>query len=248
MLVKAMAALAALLAFAGAAVWGTGPPPPLHRGDFEGGDLAQWRNTQCLRERISVGSRGPAPFDGRYRVRVEVREDDVEPETGSERCQLVGPSLPDEKERWFRQAVYVPSTADPPDAWQIMSQWYSVPDGSPLLALFHNKGLPMRWSLRSGDSSATYWRSRTLPRDHWHEIVVGVFLSEAPSRGWVEVWLDGEQQTLENGRTRMHGRTRGSAPGLFTTGIYRSPDSIGTSIQYMDGYSVGPTRESVMTD
>jgi hypothetical protein len=247
MLVKALAALAALLALAAAAVWGSGPSPPLHRGDFESGDLSEWRNRQCLRERISVGSRGPAAFDGRYRVRVEVRDDDVEPETGSERCQLVGPALPNERELWFRQAIYVPSTVDPPDSWQIMSQWYTVSDGSPTLALFNNIGLPMRWSLRHGDSSRVYWRSPQLPRDHWHEIVVGVFLSQAPSRGWVEVWLDGKQQMLENGRTRMHGQTRGPVPGPFTTGIYRNPDSAGTSIQYMDGYSIGPTRESVMT-
>jgi hypothetical protein len=249
LLVKAIAALAALLGLAGAAVWESGESSrPFQRGDFETADLSQWRHRQCLRERISVGSRGPAPFDGRYRVRVEVRDGDVEPETGSERCQLVGPPLPDERERWFRHAIYVPSAADPPDSWQIMSQWYSVSGGSPPLALFNNMGLPMRWSLRHGDSSRTYWRSRRLARDHWHEIVVGVFLSEAPSRGWVEVWLDGKQQTLENGRTRMHGQTRGSEPGAFTTGIYRDPDATGTGIQYMDQYSIGPTRESVMAD
>jgi hypothetical protein len=249
-LVKAIGALAALLALAGAAVWGSGPSqsPPVKHGGFEDGDLSQWRNSQCLSERISVGSRDPAASDGRYRVRVEVRDGDVEPETESERCELVGPRLPDERERWFRLAIYVPSAADPPDSWQIMSQWYSVSEGSPPLALFNNKGLPMRWALRNGDSTKNYWRSRKLTRNRWHELVVGVFLSQARSRGWVEVWLDGRRQTLRNGRKRMHVKTRGPVPGAFKTGIYRSPAATGTSIQYMDHYSVGPRRESVMPD
>jgi Polysaccharide lyase len=248
LIVKAIAALATLLALAGAAVWGTGESArPFQRGDFESGDLSQWRHRQCLRERISVGSKRPDPFHGRYRARVVVQDGDVEPETGSERCELVGPRLPDERERWFRLAIYVPSSADPPDSWQIISQWYSITGGSPPLALFNNQGLPMRWSLRHGDSSRTYWRSRKkLARNRWHDLVVGVFLSQSRSRGWVEVWLDGKRQKLANGRTRMHGQTRGPVPGAFITGIYRDPASTGTSIQYMDHYSVGPSRESVM--
>jgi Polysaccharide lyase len=250
MLVKAIAALAAVLAAAGAAVWGSGSsePPSVQHANFESGDLSQWRHRQCLPERVSVGSGRPAAFDGRYRVRVEVRDGDVEPETGSERCELVGPRLPDERERWFRLAIYVPSSATPPDSWQIISQWYSITGGSPPLALFNNMGLPMRWSLRTGDSTKTYWRSRKLARNRWHEIVVGVFLSQSRSRGWVKVWFDGKRQRLANGRTRMHGRTRGPVPGAFITGIYRDPASTGTSIQYMDHYSVGPTRKSVMPD
>jgi Polysaccharide lyase len=247
-LLKLVAALVALVAVAGTAVSVREPPSALHSGDFETRDLSQWRERQCIRERISIGSRRPDAIEGRYRAKFEVQDGDVEPQTGSERCELVGPSLPDERERWFRLAMYVPSAADPPDGWEIMSQWYSIYGGSPPLALFNDYDLPMRWSLRRGDSSETYWRSEELARDRWHEIVVGVFLSQSPSRGWVEVWLDGEQQTLENGETRMYGQTRGSAPGAFKTGIYRSPDSTGTSIQYLDDFSVGSSRESVSSD
>ena len=75
----------------------------------------------------------------------------------------------------------------------------------------------------------------------------GLSLAE-PSRGWVEVWLDGERQTLENGETRMHGQTRGATRGSFKTGIYRDPDSKVTSVEYLDDVSVGPSRESVMQD
>jgi hypothetical protein len=241
-------ALVALLVVVAADVSLFGPDTTVHRSGFETGDFSQWREQQCLRDRLSVGSKPPSSFEGRYRARLEVRDGDEEPDTGSERCELVGPSLPSERERWYRQAIYVPSASDPPDSWQIMSQWYSNYGGSPPLALFHDRGLPMRWSLRHGDSSRTYWRSRELERDEWHEIVVGVFLSQAPSRGWVEVWLDGKRQTLENGRTRMHGQTRGATRGSFKTGIYRSPNSTGRSVEYVDGYSVGTSRESVMSD
>jgi Polysaccharide lyase len=166
-------------------------------GDFETANLSQWRERQCLSERISVGSGRPAAFAGRYRARLEVRDRDVEPQTGSERCELVGAELPRERERWFRQAIYVPTASDPPDSWQIMAQWYSNSGGSPPLALFNDTGLPMRWSLRSGDSTRVYWRSRELRRNRWHEIVVGVYLSESRKRGWVEVWLDGRRQQLK---------------------------------------------------
>jgi hypothetical protein len=241
-------ALLALLAVGGATVSLRQPDSTMDRGDFETGDLSQWRERQCLDERIAVGSRGPAAAEGSYHAMLEVRDGDVEPQTGSERCELVGPSLPFDKERWFRQAIYVPSAADPPDSWQIMSQWYSNYGGSPPLALFHDRGLPMRWSLRHGDSSRVYWRSKKLARDQWHEIVVGVYLSQSPSRGWVEVWLDGKRQQLKNGKGRMYGQTRGATHGSFKTGIYRSPDSTGRSIEYVDDYSIGPSRESVIAD
>jgi hypothetical protein len=246
--VRVVAVLLALAAVAGTAVSMRGPEQTLRRAGFETRDLSQWRGRQCLRQRVSVGSRRPAAFDGRYRARLEVRDGDVEPGTRSERCELVGPSLPDERERWFRQAIYIPSAADPPTSWEIMSQWHSDFGESPHVALFHDEGLPMRWSLRHGDSSKVYWRSRALARDRWHEIVVGVFLSRGPSRGWVEVWLDGKQQTLKNGETRMYGQTRGTTRGAFKAGVYRDPDSTGTSIQYLDDLSIGSNRESVMTD
>jgi hypothetical protein len=241
-------ALVALLAVGGATVSLREPDSTLDRGDFETGDLSQWRERQCLPERISVGRGRPEPPEGAFRVRLEVRDGDVEPQTGSERCELVGPSLPHEGERWYRQSFYMPSEGDPPDSWQIISQWYSNYGGSPPLALFQDMDLPMRFSLRHGDSSRLYWRSDELGRDEWHEIVVGVYFSESPSRGWVEVWLDGRQQTLENGRTRMRGQTRGATRGSFKTGIYRDPDSKVTSIEYVDDVSVGPSRESVMQD
>ena len=116
------------------------------------------------------------------------------------RALRAGRALPCQRGALVPAGDLRPLAADPPDSWQIMSQWYSNYGGSPPLALFHDRGLPLRWSLRHGDSSRTYWRSRDLERDEWHEIVVGVFLSQSPSRGWVEVWLDGKRQTLENGR------------------------------------------------
>jgi hypothetical protein len=241
-------ALVAVLAVGGATLSLRQADSTMDRGGFETGDLSQWHERQCLDDRISVGTGRPAAVEGRYRARLEVRDGDEEPQTGSERCELVGPSLPLEGERWFRQAIYIPSAADPPDSWQIMSQWYSNYGGSPPLALFHDMGLPMRWSLRHGDSSIVYWRSKKLARDKWHEVVVGVYLSQSRSRGWVELWLDGKRQKLKNGKARMYGQTRGATRGSFKTGIYRSPDSRGRSIEYVDGYSVGPTRESVMTD
>ena len=245
---KVVAVVVALLAVAGAALSLGGSAPAAKRANFETGDLSEWRERQCLQQRISVESRRPAAVEGRYRVRFEVRDRDVEPQTGSERCELVGPSLPDERERWFRQSIYVPSSADPPESWEIMSQWYSNYGGSPPLALFNNMGSPMRWSLRRGDSSRFYWRSRRLARDRWHEVVVGVYLSQSRSRGWVEVWLDGRQQTLENGKKRMRGQTLGATRGFFKTGIYRNEDSSRRSIQYLDDFAVGPSRESVQPD
>ena len=241
-------ALVGLLAVGGATVSLREPESTLDRGDFETGDLSQWRERQCLPERISVSQGPPEAAQGDLRAKFEVRDGDVEPQTGSERCELVGPSLPHEGERWYRQAFYMPSEGDPPDSWQIISQWYSNYGGSPPLALFQDMDLPMRFSLRHGDSSRLYWRSDELERDRWHEIVVGVYFSESPSRGWVEVWLDGRQQTLANGRTRMHGATRGATRGSFKTGIYRDPDSEVTSLQYLDDVSVGPSRESVTQD
>jgi len=72
-----------------------------------------------------------------------------------------------------------------------------------------------------------------------------VNLSQNPSTGFVEVWLDGAQQILANGQTRMYGETIQAAQAYLKAGIYRSKSSTGTSIVEHDAIVVGTSLAAV---
>jgi hypothetical protein len=73
-----------------------------------------------------------------------------------------------------------------------------------------------------------------------------VKLSQDSSIGFVEVWLDGVQQTLANGQTRMFGQTIQTPQTYIKAGIYRSKSSTGTSIVEHDSIIIGTSLSAVL--
>jgi hypothetical protein len=215
-------------------------PEVLFRGNFESG-FAGW-HVQSLSYRATLFSSGA--FEGSQAARFEVQPGDVEPETGSQRSEVSGPTFKEGEDLYIRDAVRVPAANTYSVPWQIVQQLHEEDwNGSPGLAVFLENNRALR--LGPGDSSHTFWKSAPLQADRWYDLVYRVELSQDPGTGFVEVWLDGVQQNLANGQGRAYGETI-QMPGTYLkAGIYRSKSSTGTSIVEHDAIVVGRSYSAV---
>ena len=209
-------------------------PEVLFRGDFEAG-FAAW-HVQSLGDRATIFSADP--FQGADAARFEVRDGDVEPETGSQRSEVSGPTFDEGQDIYIRDAIRIPSGNTYEGPWQIVQQLHEEDwNGSPGVAVFLDEERTL--TLGPGDSSRTFWQSSPLQSNRWYDLVYRVNLSRSSSTGFVEVWLDGAQQSLDNGQTRLYGQTLQTAATYLKAGIYRSKSSTGTSVVEHDAIVVG---------
>jgi hypothetical protein len=215
-------------------------PGVLFRGDFESG-FDGW-HVQSIVSRANLFSSDP--FQGAAAARFEVQAGDVEPETGSQRSEVSGPTFDEGQDLYIRDAIRIPTASSYDGPWQIIQQLHEEDwGGSPGIAVFLDSANSL--AIGGGDGSPTYWESETLSRDRWHELVYRVFLSRDPGRGFVEVWLNGVQQTLDNGRTRDYGETIQTSQTYIKAGIYRSRSSTGTSLIEHDAIVIGSSLAAV---
>ena len=172
-------------------------------------------------------------YQGATNARFEVRPGDVEPETGSARSEVSGPTFSDGQDLYVRDAIRIPGADTFRGPWQIVQQLHESDwSGSPGLALFLTSGLHLR--LGAGDGSPMFWTSGRLRRDRWYDVVYRVRLSQDPSVGFVEVWVNGKRQRLAGGHYRSHGQTIQASHSYLKLGIYRAAESSGTSVVEQD--------------
>jgi hypothetical protein len=225
------------------------PPPPspqpsgavLFKATFDAG-FGGWY-VQSLNGRAITSSSDP--YEGARAARFEVRDGDVEPDTGSERSEVSGPTFNEGEDLYIRDAISVPANTTFEGPWQIIQQLHEEDwGGSPGMAVFLDSRPGLK--IGGGDGSPTFWTSSTLDHDRWYDLIYRVKLSQDPGVGFVEVWLDGAQQTLENGLTRMYGLTIQAAQTYIKAGIYRSKSSTGTSIVEHDSIVIGTSLDAVL--
>jgi Polysaccharide lyase len=185
------------------------------------------------------------PYEGTANARFEVRTGDVEPETGSARSEISGPTFEEGQDIFVRDAIKVPAANTFSGSWQIIQQLHENDwGGSPGIAVFLDSDLQIH--MGAGDGSPSYWEGPRLEKERWYDLVYRVHLSRDPAAGFVEVWLDGQQQTLVNGETRAYGQTIQTESTYLKVGIYRSSSSTGTSVVEHDEIVVGTSLESVL--
>jgi|GEM_PF-2268866 len=212
----------------------------LFNGNFDTG-FKGWY-VQSLSSRATLFS--SAAFQGTQAARFEVRDGDVEPDTGAERSEVSGPSFHEGQDLYIRDAIRVPSSNTYSAPWQIIEQLHEDNwGGSPGVALFLDNSRAL--TLGAGDGSPTFWEGPVLQSNRWYELVYHVSLSQASSTGFVEVWLDGVQQKLANGQTRIYGQTIQTTETYIKAGIYRAKASTGTSIVEHDAIVVGTSFAAV---
>ncbi|HEU5142020.1 MAG TPA: heparin lyase I family protein, partial [Solirubrobacterales bacterium] len=216
------------------------PPGVLFNGGFDDG-FESW-HVQALDYRVSLFSSGA--FSGGA-AHFEVHSGDVEPETGSERAEVSGPSFNEGQDLYVRDTIRVPSSSSSTTEWQLIQQlrendW----GGSPGMAVFLEDDLEIE--IGAGDGYPMYWEDTELEPNRWYDLVYRVKLSQDSGTGFVEVWLDGVQQKLLNGQTRMYGQTIQRPSNYIKTGVYRSQSSTGTTVVEHDNVIVGTSYDAVI--
>jgi hypothetical protein len=211
------------------------------RGDFDSG-FKGWY-VQSLTSRATLFSSDA--FEGGQAARFEVRSGDVEPDTGSQRSEVSGPIFKEGQDLYIRDAIRLPATNTYSAPWQIIQQLHEEDwSGSPGMAVFLDNNRALK--LGAGDGSPTFWQSAPLQSNRWYDLVYRVKLSRDTKVGFVEVWLDGAQQSLANGQTKIYGQTIQAAETYIKAGIYRSKSSTGTSVVEHDAIVVGSSLSAVM--
>lgn len=219
------------------------PGEILFRSDFELGNFTGWY-VQSLRERATVFAGGA--FGSGHAARFEVRDGDVEPDTGDERSEvsLSNPRFDEGQELYFRDTIRVPQGTSIGSSYQIIQQLHEEDwDGSPGVAVFLKPGPSIK--IGSGDGDRTFLDTTPIQYDRWHDLVYRVKLSRDPAVGFMEVWLDGVPQQLDNGQTRIYGETIQAARTYLKAGIYRGRSHTGTSVVEHDNLTVGTTLAAV---
>lgn len=211
------------------------------RGDFDAG-FKSWY-VQSLSSRATLFSSGA--FEGGQAARFEVRAGDVEPDTGSQRSEVSGPTFKEGQDLYIRDAIRVPATNTYSAPWQIIQQLHEEDwGGSPGMAVFLDNSRALK--IGAGDGSPTFWQSAPLQSNRWYDLVYRVKLSRDVKAGFVEVWLDGAPQNLANGQARIYGQTIQATEAYIKAGIYRSKSSSGTSVVEHDAIVIGSSLPAVM--
>lgn len=218
------------------------PSRVIFRGDFDGSFSGFYVQSPLGRATISTAH----PFTGTGAGRFEVRPGDIEPETGSPRSEVSGPTFNAGEEIFVRDAIRVGATDTLQGGWQLIDQLHETAwGGSPGIAVFLDPGRQL--SLSAGDRLPLFWRGPQLQVERWYDLVYRVKLSPDPSQGYVEVWLDGVPQLLVNGTSRVYGQTIQTSQTYFKAGIYRSSASSGVSVVEHDNIVIGTSFAAVMS-
>ncbi len=206
------------------------------RGDFETGDLKQWKRVQMVNaDRLQVVS-DPVQ-EGSHALKVTVHQGDNPIGASGNRNELVGPAEPEGSEAYFRWGTMFAKDFPSEHTWQLFAQWHQPEDccGSPPIQ-FEVSGEELMFTVSTAQTLV--WRA-PLVRGEWHDFILHVKFSDDPKKGFVELWYDGKKAV-----EKTYAATRGNS--YMKLGLYRNSTVRGTGVLYHDGMIRGDTLEDVL--
>jgi MYXO-CTERM domain-containing protein len=227
-LVSLLAVLMPGLAWAGV-VW---------RGDFETGDISQYRRAQWVSaDRLQVVE-SPV-FQGRYALRATVKQGDDPINSSCNRNELVYQGYEAEgSEYYYRWQVLFPQDYPSVKTWQVFTQWHHDGCcGSPPVEFFVY-GEEIRFTLTD---SVTPWKT-ALVRGQWQDFILHVKWSPDPAVGFVELWHNGQRVLSRYAHATMY-----PGDGIYLKlGLYRGDTVQPVGVVYHDGFVQGTRLEDVL--
>lgn len=214
---------------------------PSFVGDFSTGDFSQWESVQSVVGRATVVTT-PAKAGTPYVARFEVQPGDVEPITGSNRCELAAQNstlaayFTEGDERYFGWATYLspsfPVQPFPPNTnmGHVLMQLKQSGAGSPPLWL---QADGEKLALNRGTTPVANYYVGPLVRSEWIAWVLRVKFSSDPAVGFVELWRNGGKCEMVTGSDRAYGATlQAATDSYWKLGCYRDPAHTATAIVY----------------
>ena len=191
---------------------------------------------------------------GDYSAKFTVNDEDVAPLTPTEnpRAQVQKNDLFCEgDERYIATSVYFPNDFPrlPNGGWLIFaSHGFREPwKGSAPGKFLVDSGDVLAYGRDENYGNDNVWTTN-LARGEWTDLVVRVKFSTNPDVGFVEIWKNGQQQTLENGSTRMSYATLKPGQngcGALHRSSYREKGMFEWATLYQDEVKVGSSYEAV---
>ncbi len=136
--------------------------------------------------------------------------------------------------------------------WQVVEQIHLAGKGAPGGPVPFGLAVPgdgnMYVNAQDPNGKVTVIWKHALPINEWHSFVYHMKFGETVDQGWMEIWYDGVQQTLQNGQTRMPcAMAHADSTSYWKWGIYRSGSGgpIGDSVAYLWRPRAGTTYEDV---
>jgi hypothetical protein len=219
----------------------TGDPDTLIlNGDLGTGSTNQWWSVQeeYGTAQVSIGTTSPAPPSG------ESRYGRFELSSGDQRAELLHLMQLREGENVFvrffaRLEPGFPLGVLGPDWGSIFWQLHQegTANGSPPISFVVNPDGTVTLEDAGG---GVYWDA-PASTGTWHEFVVNVHHDDDPGHGYVELWVDGLKQELENRAERMYGQTLIDDYNYPKAGYYRDVDITGYGAVQIAGYRIART-------
>ena len=164
------------------------PAEVIWRGDFETGNLEQWKGAP---KSDAVKVVQDPVREGKYAVRIDGSNaakrgtlDRIEFQH-----QPQPPGTAEGTERWFGWSVYLPRKFT--DTMHQVGYFETRNSWSQLMA-FEARGEDLQFSTRV--PYKLHWSGKgKLTAGHWHDFAVHVLWSRDPAKGFVEIWFDGEK-------------------------------------------------------
>src|SRR5262245_3976385 len=163
------------------------PAEVIWRGDFETGNLEQWKGAP---KSDAVKVVQDIVREGKHAVRIDGSNaakrgtlDRIEFQH-----QPAPPGTAEGTERWFGWSIYLPKKLT--DGFHTVGYFETRNSWSQLMS-FEAQGEDLKFSTRV--PYKLHWTGKgKLTAGRWHDFAVHVLWSRDPAKGFIEVWFDGE--------------------------------------------------------
>jgi hypothetical protein len=212
------------------------PDDTIFHGDFSTGDASQWKEVQetGTTADFEVSSASP-PLGENFFGRFEMDEGDTRAEVAGAPHLLPGEDL------YFRFKARLGENFPAEESGSIWGQliWqlhHQGTSGSPPIAL-EIAGNGMGFFGLRGPSGTFWWEGPSVDTN-WHEFVIRVNHATSKEVGFAELWMDGVQQTMTNGKARYYASTLLDAYNYPKIGYYRDNDMVKPGMVDIAGYEI----------